>query len=224
MPDYPTIILTPQWNASQRQQIQKYSLQLGDGYVQTAIGGTRPITEEWQIKRTAKTEQIDSIQVELETLAGVDAFFWQPTTFYPANLYVCSEWSKTPIGEDLWEFSTTFTRWYPDVPIFQGGQCDAEYRVTGQALYTPLGGGSGVANFLTINCPTGIYGPVSVYWKNPNPDAPILWSVWFRGKDISGNYTERSVTNTLFVAGGEMGLGPIVATFYRCDGLPDDCG
>lgn len=216
MTDYPTLTITPQWNATQRNRFEKFQTVLGDGYVQTAIGGTRPQTEEWQLKRTAKTSEIDSVQAELETYSGVDAFFWQPSEFYRADkLYTCAEWSKTPIGEDLWEFSTTFTRWYPDTPAFLGGQCDGvQYRVAGYALYDGT-----TAPFLTINCPSGVYGPVSCYWKQLGSGS--LWAVYFRGKDISGSYYERAATSIVIVT---LTVGPIFPAYTRCDGLPDNCG
>lgn len=106
-----------------------------------------------------------------------------------------------------------------DVP---GGQCaGVQYRVEGDAQIKQVGGGGVVQTvpFISQTCPTGIFGPASVYWKDLGGG---FAGVWLRGLDSVGAYAERAVTGALQPEpDGLLGLNP---TFIRCDGLPDDCG
>lgn len=110
----------------------------------------------------------------------------------------------------------------PPTSTTPGGQCTGvQYRVTGNAIYLPRTDPSTPTSITLTEqtCPTGIFGPVSTYWK---PLGGTFFAVYLRGVDNAGNYAERSVSGLVDVA--PSGTLEINGTFIRCDGLPDDCG
>lgn len=93
----PTLVLSPQWNISQRTFIPKTTTILGDNYIQTQKKGLEPVIE-WDVKSPVMPEsKLNTLLNSLREYATTN-FLWSPTG---KNLKQCSlvnDWTVTPNG------------------------------------------------------------------------------------------------------------------------------
>ena len=96
MPILPRLELTPQWGATQSNEVVLSENRLGDGYKQIAPGSINPLKESWDVSRIALESEIRGIEASLEVLAGVDQFIWRPSDYYDDGVFYCPSWTITP--------------------------------------------------------------------------------------------------------------------------------
>lgn len=82
----PTLVLTPEWNISQRTFIPKTTTTLGDNYSQIQNRGLEAVTE-WDVKSPILPQtSINTLLSNLRTYS-TSSFLWSPTG---TNLKQCS--------------------------------------------------------------------------------------------------------------------------------------
>jgi phage-related protein len=115
----PILNLDSAWQISQRISYDNYESQLGDGYQTIGAGGLHAKKEEWDVSRTGLTkDECDALLLELKGYSGWRSFRWRPSIGQPYKVFVCSQWTASELGNDVWQISAKLV-WD------ERGQCEA---------------------------------------------------------------------------------------------------
>ncbi|HGM7097124.1 phage tail protein [Stenotrophomonas maltophilia] len=79
----------------------------GDGYTQRSPDGLNNETQKWPVSFVGYEAQIKPILAFLRARKGAESFLWTPP-LGEEGLYVCTEYSPTGHGGDLFTLAATF--------------------------------------------------------------------------------------------------------------------
>jgi phage-related protein len=109
MANYPTLILTPNFDVQEQYPDHTLEITLGDGYTYNSVSTNQPTRAEWSIRRNGLGKaDVDELVDQLSVWGSVTPFYWQPHSGVQRKLYFCENWTVTPIGFKHYEFSATF--------------------------------------------------------------------------------------------------------------------
>lgn len=102
----------PDWNAQASNKSNVTKIQYGDGYQQRQSKGMNPIGTRWSVAFNPRSDAvIDLIEEFLEERYGVIAFTWTAPG-KPQYKWICEEWTRTKMGDNVASISMTFERVY----------------------------------------------------------------------------------------------------------------
>jgi phage-related protein len=102
----------PDWQAQGTTTANVSKVQFGDGYVQRQNKGMNPLKVSWGLSFNPRSDdETDDIENFLIAREGVTAFTWTPPGQAQAK-WVCSQWTRTKMGDNVNSITMTFEKVY----------------------------------------------------------------------------------------------------------------
>lgn len=102
-----TFSYIPRLGARRTLRPRALSAPFGDGYEQRAGDGINTQLSSWVLDFNGYTATVDPIENFLIARNGVESFDWTPPTGSAAK-FICREWSREELGNDIVALSATF--------------------------------------------------------------------------------------------------------------------